>query len=378
MTPMPYDPGDPKYERVRQVVQQHSREHLIRTLRTDDLPLLREQAALALGAFTGREVDDALCEALTDPDPRTRHAAAETLLNTCRERGLRRLSQVAEHIDWSVLIRRLVSQTDADPADLRPEEWLWPRSLSLVGGPALTALCSELARPHPETRRIVQTALTYIGEPAIELVEQTLNGSISEARYAAAQVLGSMGSPRAILALRKCIEGVDPYAALSTELTGLVAAMALSGSGPAAYPTLGDLLSSGNMKVRDLTASALCISPHPGGEETLKALGAVALPALCEKLSRGSEKVREGAARGLGILGLREALPILRARLPRLGVGGERDRNVLAAIREAIRRIESATQETSGRPRAVRDLPIDPAGRPRSAGEGCSHRESEE
>lgn len=368
---MPYDPGDPKYERVRQVMRQHSQAHLIRTLRTDNFSLLREQAALVLRGFAGGEVEDALCEALMDPDMRVRHAAAETLLNTGRERGLRRLAEVAEHLDWVVLIRRLVSQTETDPTDFRPEDWLWPRSLSRVGGPALSALCDELGRPHPETRGIVQAALASIGEPAVEPLCRALENPNGELRQAAAEVMGDIGSPRTIEALRKYVETADWTVALS-------AAMSLARSGPPAYETLKELLTSRNAQVRELTTAALCLSPHPSGREALQALGPTALPALSEVLSQGSEAVRTQAALALGWLGLREALPALRARLPRLGVGGERDRSVVAAIREAIRRIESTTHETDGLPRAARDREVDPSGRPRAAGDGGFPRGSEE
>jgi hypothetical protein len=84
-------------------------------------------------------------------------------------------------------------------------------------------------------------------------------------------------------------------------------------------------------------------------------------------LEIGDTQLRKLAAEALGKLGRREALPALKARLPKLGLRGERDKDVLAAIRAAIEKIEKATAATKDLPRPATTLTPDAATLPRPA-----------
>jgi HEAT repeat protein len=84
---------------------------------------------------------------------------------------------------------------------------------------------------------------------------------------------------------------------------------------------------------------------------------------LCMALEIGDTQLRKLAAEALGKLGRREALPALKARLPKLGLRDERDKDVLAAIEK----IEKATAATKDLPRPATTLTPDAATLPRPA-----------
>jgi hypothetical protein len=175
---------------------------------------------------------------------------------------------------------------------------------------------SDLGAAEPELREQVRASVLARGEAAVPALCRALRAGAPEQRERAALLLGILRSPA------------------STE-------------------ALCQALQDRHRNVR-LEAS-----------EALYRIGHGSIPSLQRALrSRGPERCRL-AAELLGRLGAKAALPALRGRLPRFGMGGERNPEVLVAIRQAIRQIRARSSRNVSLPipalppeREVRSLPV--------------------
>ena len=246
---------------------------------------------------------------------------------------------------------------------------------------AARPLALALADDDPSVRGAVIEALLRLGEAAVPALAQRLAAGPQVARYHAAEVLGEVRGGAAAACLMRALVDTDPD--VRWQIT-----QALAKCGELhAVPDLCECLADRVPLVRRGAADALRRLPDPSAVPALvraladadpsvadaaslalAGIGETAVAPLCEALEAGSMPIRLRAARTLGQLGQRSALPALRDRIPVLGLGGERHAGVLAAIREAIIRIERTTMTTSGLPRSPGCGVPDPRGRPRAPG----------
>ncbi|MBM3457007.1 MAG: hypothetical protein FJX77_00510 [Armatimonadetes bacterium] len=190
-----------------------------------------------------------------------------------------------------------------------------------MGGPeAAAALLPALQDTDPDVR---WQAVVSLGRSrdlsVISSLGERITDPVAHVRRAAAQALGALRTAEAVLPL--LIGLADPDSA-----------------------------------VADAAATALA------------SIGAPAVEPLCQALDSTSPAIRLRAARTLGLVGNRDALPALQARLPVLGLGGERHGGVVVTIRTAIRCIEESTHQIGGLPRTPRASEPDLRARPRAPG----------
>ena len=183
-------------------------------------------------------------------------------------------------------------------------------ALVSIGKDAVPALGSLLQSPSANSLA-KQTAATLIGDinqidnlgqsalqSAIPILAETLNNSDSDVRKAAAKALGDFGplANVAIPALSRALLGDN--SGVSQTVAG-----SLLKIGPESVPTLTTALTSGNALTRLYAADALW---------TLTQDSSLILPTLVALLSTGDVKTRELATLGLTYLG-RQALPAIPA-----------------------------------------------------------------
>jgi HEAT repeat protein len=269
---------------------------------------MRAHAAYVLGQVGDPSVVEPLCALLRDKNGEVNAAAA---LLSIGELGMEALVQIGEP---AVKALRWCLETGGY---CDPERAV--RTLARIGAPALKPMYELL---HQDTRYwVCDRAARVLGNirdrRAVEPLCQALGDRNDFVRKLAAEVLGNIRDRRAVEPLCQALG--DENAGVRAQAAG---ALGNIGDGRAVEP-------------------------------------------LCRALGDRDGGVRRWAAEALGHIGSREALPALKVRLR--GRERERDESVIAAIHAAIEKIEKATPEMAGLPRAAEAEAPTPAGRPRAA-----------
>ena len=323
-------------------------EPLIRALRHGNHGR-RLEAATALGRIRHPRVVEALIAALRDGSSEVRLCAIEALGESGDVAATRPLG-------------RVLQSTGSPSAAI---------AIACIGGPkAVETLTLALRRGAPTLwqRPAVLDALASLGGPGIAAMIGLL--ALPLFRGSVAQALGRARDAAAVGPLCALLPEADPNIRAA-----VVIALGQIGD-PRAAETILPLLDDPQPMIRRQAAKGLAAFGWHGGTPRQRVLqvllldsyadvaatGDAALAPLCELLADRDGRLRARAAECLGLLGRREALPVLRARL---GMLREREAAVRARVREAIARIEGQATATHGRPRTDAAPAVGTDGRPR-------------
>ncbi len=164
---------------------------LIDALRGDSEYLVRDKAALALGAFRSPSVADALVEALR------RDAARDETI------GLS-LAKIADDRLVDRLLEIVKDRANSDIFRIGAA-----RALGIMRSPRAVETLITLTKEDPDYRVAAVRALGKIGDPrAVEALATVLSEDANAAAFAA-EALGQIGDRRAVAPLIRALEGGD-------------------------------------------------------------------------------------------------------------------------------------------------------------------------
>jgi HEAT repeat protein len=292
---------------------------LINNLKNGDWAV-RWDAAIALGASTGKGATRHLAACLTDPHYLVRLEAAKALDKlgwTPETPAVRGLYLVAKR-EWSMLVEQ--------------------------GPDAVPPLTERLGDDQADIRRQAREILVRLGQKAVAPLLEVLSSADPEARKGAASALGEIGDPRALEKL--CVALGDEDKAVRREV-----ALALGRLKDAsAVQPLIRLLDDKDAIVRENAAWALKETGAPAVGPLIEALRKGSRPALEALVMMGKVVVdrlvpllsepqsRCLAAEALGRIGDHSAVKNLQAEL------GSPDRDFAARVKEAVNHIHQGVE----------------------------------
>jgi HEAT repeat protein len=301
----------------------------------DEDALVRQAAAEALGEIGDPQAVLDLNRALGDKDARVRRAAAKALGEIGAPQAVLDLNRALGDKDalvrWAAA-RALggIGDPQAVPAligALRDEDtrvrWAAVEALGKIGTPAVPALIGALRDEDVEVRWAAE-ALGKIGTPAVPALIGALGDEYARVRWAAAEALGEIGDPQAVLDLIGALRDEDAEVRRA-------AAEALGEIGdPQAVLDLNRALGDKDARVRRAAAWALGKIGTPAVLALIEALRDALIGALRDD---EDADVRQAAAWALGSIGDPQAVPAL------IGALGDEDERVSWAAAEALGKI---------------------------------------
>lgn len=258
-----------------------------------------------LSALRLETVVEALMEALGDPAPEVRVAAADACIDLCLAEPpqallANKLAAAAPGADPSPL------ETSLEPTDSDEEADTSALALAMEPLKALLLANKSAAAapgadpPPPEEAHTPEVSYDEASTSALALAVEPLSAALKDeyaaVRATAATALGWIGDRRAAPALARCLKDVDEECRIAA-----ARALGLLGS-PTALKPLARALGDPSVRVRKQVAESLGWLGEP-----------VAADLLVDTLEDEEEslRVRAAAVRALGNLYLPQALPIL-------------------------------------------------------------------
>ena len=282
----------------------------------DEEARVRRAAAVGLGTVKARQAIDALIEALEDPDVLVVDAAAWALAQIGDGRALEPLCG---------LLRSKIARL----------RWSGAHSLGALGDKRAVPKLAEAAAKDADSS-VAATAVFALGQigtaDTAGPVARALRHPAPKVRNAAAAALGRIRDPRSVEALLAYLKARDP-----SHSVRVVAAQSLGQLGKAlSLKPLLEMLAGPGAEDRAAAAWALGVSLRP----------VEAVEPLVEALKDKHADVREMAARTLGDIGDRRAVPGLIDALA--AAGADESYRVRQRVVEALGKL--------GDPRAVEPL----------------------
>jgi HEAT repeat protein len=295
----------------------------LREALSDPDPNVRAAAAEGLGGLPGEEVIPPLRRAFNeDPELITRLAA----LGSLNRKGAALPLQALTPLLQNIVLRPAVLLALGISGDRAALPLLIEGLLDMAPGAREAAMAGLVALhglfPAAE-RHTVEAATASLSEPALRSTIRALLEANPDARPNAAALLGWSGRREAIRPL--CLALCDQHADVA-----VAAGQALVGLGAAAIEVLCDLLPELDAPSRSALLAFFARFREALAERLDGALLKRVQALLCDALSEATDEVRAEAARALAHLGGKEALaPLLLVAQARGGKGS-------AAVAEAL------------------------------------------
>ncbi len=174
---------------------------MIKALRNDPDPYVREACAQGLGYLGHEACAKPLAEALKDPDASVRRRAASALVTVPAKQVQSELEEALVH-DSSAGVRRYAAE-----------------ALTWIGGSSIVpALMAAIGDPSPEVRRYVAEALGKLGDQrATSALVQLFDDPDEDVRWAAVEAQSKLVDPAAQEALLEAMRDPSPMVATAAE-----------------------------------------------------------------------------------------------------------------------------------------------------------------
>jgi len=198
--------------------------YLLELLKSDRLPEVGGQAALALGSIGDRSVARTLEKHLVDPEPTVRWASAFALgqlsdsrsavplMHTLRDVEPRVAQAAAEALQklGRTAVRQLVKELSSGKVETREVAAIALGHTKTQQ--AIPGLKVALSDSHPCVRTAAAIALGQMGDAIVSDLEEMLQHPKAQVRAAAAIALGYAGASQALPSLRQRLADEDPVA----------------------------------------------------------------------------------------------------------------------------------------------------------------------